>query len=159
MSASNRSVKTEFRKRIFPFPDNIKYCVLTYICMPPLQTEEKQIAPEILESQRIDWVGIAVKLAVRNDILSLKILEKIYVSPGHPFILDELVKAVIKPVDKRKKMTVWRRVNFLKTLGLLETDSGKPMSIYPVRTIERQNISYLLKLCYGKIFGDIHVQS
>ena len=127
--------------------------------MQPLETQEQSISVEQEESQRIDWIHIAIQLARRNDILSLKILEKLYVAPGHPFILDELVRSVIKPPDRKKKMTVWRRVVFLKSLGLIETDNGKPMSVYPARGIEKQNISHLLKLCYGKMFGDLHVQS
>ena len=127
--------------------------------MQPLETQEQPLIPEQVENQPIDWVRVAIQLAHRNDILSLKILEKIYVTPGHPFILDELVRSVIKPPDRKKKMTVWRRVVFLKSLGLLETDNGKSMSVYPAKGIEKQNISHLLKLCYGKMFGDLHVQS
>ena len=127
--------------------------------MHPLETQAQPFSVEQEESQRIDWVRVAIQLARRNDILSLKILEKLYITPGHPFILDELVRSVIKPPDRKKKMTVWRRVVFLKSIGLLETDNGKPMSIYPATGIEKQNIAHLLKLCYGKMIGDLHVQS
>lgn len=130
-------------------------------------TEPKFSSPETNEARsinqprnpvQIDWVGTAVKLALRNDLLSLKILEKIYLTPGHPFILDELVKTVLFPPDPKRKMTVWRRVSFLKSLGLVEIVQGKPMSVYPVRTIDGRNISHLLKLCYSKMLGDAHVR-
>ncbi len=120
---------------------------------------EQHRSPEIRETQTIDWVDISIRLASRNDLLSLKILEKLYISPGMPFILDELVRSVIRPFNKRKKMTVWRRITYLRSLGLLETDHGKPLSIYPARNIERANISRLLQLCYSKMLGEAHVQS
>ncbi len=127
--------------------------------MQPLELREPPPIAERVDNQTIDWVGIAVQLAKRNDVLSLKILEKLYVSPAYPFILDELVKAVIKPPDRKKKMTVWRRVVLLKSLGLIETDSGKPMSVYPLKGIDKKHVSHLLKLCYGKMFGDLHVHA
>ncbi len=111
-----------------------------------------------VQPNQIDWVGTAVKLALRNDLLSMKILEKLYLTPGHPFILDELVKTVLSPPDRKKKMTVWRRISYLKSLGLVETDQGKPMSVYPIRTIDSRNISHLLKLCYSKMVGDAYVR-
>lgn len=127
--------------------------------MLPPELREQPLISERIESPAVDWVGIAVQLAKRSDILSLKILEKLYISPGHPFILDELVRSIIKPYDRKKKMTVWRRVVYLKSLGLLDADGGKPMSVYPLKGIDKKPISHLLKLCYGKMIGDLHVHT
>ena len=127
--------------------------------MHPPETQEQSNPIEQKKSQSIDWVRVAIQLAARNDVLSLKILEKLYITPGHPFILDELLRVVIKPPDRKKKMTIWRRIMFLQSLGLVEIVKGKPMCIWPTRRIEKQNIAHLLKLCYAKMFGDLHVQS
>jgi hypothetical protein len=106
----------------------------------------------VIELRPIMWSDITLELVKNNDLLSMKILEKLYVSPGEPYIVDALVKQIHPRVTP---MTIRRHARKLERLGLVKIIGKSPMSLWPLSSIEPGEIVRLKKLVYGHIIGDI----
>jgi hypothetical protein len=105
------------------------------------------------EPKSVDWSEVMLSLIRNNDLLSVKILEKLYVNPAEPYIADALVKQ-IRP--RAKAITIRRHARKLERLGLIKVVGKSPMSFWPLASIQPGEIVRLKKLVYGHILGEIN---
>lgn len=123
------------------------------VVQPPVPPDEFTHAPEaVVTGIALDWTRIAIQLAGSKELIALKVLEKVYLKPGHPYVLDILVRELRSVA--RSKITVWRKVKMLERLGLLELIGKSPLIVWPREGIERHNVQHLLNLCYANILGE-----
>lgn len=98
-----------------------------------------------------NWTNFTIQLAKQRDLVSLKILEKVYLDPGCPLSLIELQRMLGNIT--RNKMTIWNHVKKLEAVDLVEAVRGKPMFVHPRKGIPRSNVERLVNRCYGYLIG------
>lgn len=106
---------------------------------------------EAYGSTSFDWSRIVLELARHQDLLSVKILEKIYVNPGEPYVIDAL-RRQIKPLVTGKTMR--RHAKKLEQLGLIRIAGKSPMSLWPVGSVTSAQILRTKRLVYGYVLGE-----
>jgi len=95
----------------------------------------------------VDWV----RLALNIDVVSLRILEKIYFPDPKPYVLGILIREISG--IRVSKATIWRRVRKLGYLGLLiVVEKTKPLCVWPADGLEG-NVKKLTLLVRARIFG------
>lgn len=113
------------------------------------KTIQEQPNAEILLYSPQWWREKTLMFSQSRDILSLKILEKIYVSPAHPYVLPSLQRQLLS--INRSKVSVWYRCKKLEENNLVRILRGSPISIYAKDEILPENIKQMLILCYGRL--------
>jgi DNA-binding transcriptional ArsR family regulator len=102
--------------------------------------EEKNTLPDPVTARF--WIEAFRELTLSRDILGLRILEKVYVSPGHPYVLDWLVKEL--RFITRSKSTVYYRLRRLHDMGLVDLVRGRPVVVWPKRDVESEVVRQLV---------------
>jgi hypothetical protein len=98
-------------------------------------------------ASNIDWV----RLVLNVDIVSLRILEKVYLPDPKPYVLGILYREISGV--RVSKVTVWRRVQKLAGLGLLKImEETRPLCVWPVEELSG-NVKKLALLARARIFG------
>jgi len=88
------------------------------------------------------WLQAFRVLTLRRDILGIKILEKLYVSPAHPFVLDYLVREL--HFITRSKSTVYYRLRRLHEMGLIDLIRSRPVVAWPKRELPSEVVGRLV---------------
>ncbi len=81
-----------------------------------------------------NWANFALQMAKQRDLVSLKILEKIYIDPACPLSLQELQKLMRNITGNR--MTIWNHVKKLEDLDLVDAVRGKPLFVHPSTLVQ-----------------------
>jgi DNA-binding transcriptional ArsR family regulator len=122
--------------------------------MQMLENEQRhEIRRQSPVSSEIPWGDVTVQLARAKDLLSVKILEKIYVNPGGPCVAVILGRQ-LKP--QVAAITIRRHLRKLEQLGLIKLIGKSPVSVYPVPGISASHIQRLRTLVLGYVIGDSH---
>ncbi len=99
---------------------------------------------QIHNPEQLDfWLQAFRELTLNRDILGLKILEKLYVSPAHPYALPILFKDLRSIV--RSKRTLYSRLRKLESMGLIDLIRSRPVAAWPKREIPEQTMRRLVK--------------
>ena len=98
-----------------------------------------------------NWVSFSLQMEKQRDLVSLKVLEKIYIDPGYTLSLQELQRLMRNITSN--KMTIWNHIKKLEDLDLVEVVRGKPLFVYPRKEISPENIQKLVNRSYAYLTG------
>jgi hypothetical protein len=104
----------------------------------------------------ISWVDIQLRLATKNEFVSLEVLRYLYVRPAEPVLLMTLHKKFRHQRICSNRATVWRRCLKLEQMGLIRVLHGNPISLWPADSVNPENVKLLVSRCYKSLLGDFY---
>ena len=104
----------------------------------------------------VPWVDVQLRLASRNEFVSLEILRYLYLNPAEPVLFMLLLKKFRRQRICRHRATLWDRCLKLERLGLLRVLHGNPISIWPVDGVNPESVRVLVARCYRSLLGDLY---
>ena len=109
--------------------------MLNIIIIPMERDRTKTVATSYTEfkirfwREPRNWTNFSLQLAKQRDLVSLKILEKVYLDPAYPLSLIEL-QGLLRNIT-RNKMTIWKHINKLEEVDLVDVVRGRPLFVHP----------------------------
>ena len=116
----------------------------------PLGVKREQVATP----HPIKWVDIQLQLATKNEFVSLEILRYLYVTPAEPVLFMILLKQFKARRLCSNRATVWKHCRRLEDMQLVKILHGNPISLWPARSVDPENVKLLLNRCYRSLLGD-----
>jgi hypothetical protein len=117
---------------------------------------EQSSAQTVSQHQQLIWSDIQLRLATKNEFVSLEILRYIYVNPAEPVLLIILLKKFKRQRICNHRATVWNRCLKLEQMGLIRILRGNPISLWPATNVNPENIKLLVTRCYKSLLGDFY---
>jgi hypothetical protein len=108
------------------------------------------------QEPKLTWTDIQLRLATKNEFVSLEILRYLYITPSEPALLMVLVARFRRQRICSDRRTIWNRCLKLEEMGLIQILHGNPISIWPARQINPDNINLLVRRCYKSLLGDFY---
>jgi len=104
----------------------------------------------------IPWVDIQLRLATKNEFVSLEILRYLYLSPAEPVLLMVVLKKFKRQRVCSNRATVWNRCLKLEQMGLIQILHANPISLWPADSVNPENVKLLVTRCYKSLLGDFY---
>jgi len=120
----------------------------------PPQTDSQPLPPQ--PASPISWVDVQLRLATKNEFVSLEVLKYLYVNPAEPVLFMTLHKKFRRQRICSNRATVWNRCLKLEQMGLIRILHGNPISLWSANSVNPENVKLLVTRCYKSLLGDFY---
>jgi hypothetical protein len=107
-------------------------------------------------AEPIPWIDIQLRLATKNEFVTLEILRYLYVTPAEPVLFMILHKKFKRQRICSNRATVWNRCLKLERMGLIRILHGNPISLWPADSVNPENVKLLVTRCYKSLLGEFY---
>jgi hypothetical protein len=114
-------------------------------------------SPTRPRAEPLPWTDIHLRLATKNEFVSLEVLRYLYISPAEPVLFMILHKKFKRQRICSNRATIWGRCLKLEQMGLIRILHGNPISLWPADSVNPENVKLLVTRCYKSLLGDFYL--